>query len=212
MNWIYHIHQQMIRGTFSAFFNIRVFNRENVPLQGPVLLVSNHQSFLDPLLCGLGLNRECDYLARDSLFANPWFGAYIRALNAFPVQRDQADTKAIKDIINRLKANHAVVMFPEATRSHDGKIRPFKNGFAMIARRAGATIVPAVIDGAFDAWSRHRLLPVPANVRVMFGPAVSPQQAATMTRDQLVQKINHQLRQMQTELRQRYHKPPYKYD
>ena len=109
MNIFYDIHRLMLRVVFSAFFNIRTFNRANVPLQGPVLVVSNHQSFLDPMLCGLGLNRELDYLARDSLFRNPCFGAYIRALNAFPVQRDHADTKAIKDIINRLKAGRAIV-------------------------------------------------------------------------------------------------------
>lgn len=212
MKIFYAIHQYMVQIAFSAYFNVRVFNRENVPLEGPVLLVGNHQSFLDPVLCGVGLNRELDYLARDSLFKNRVFGAYIRALNAFPVQRGHADTKAIKDVIKRLQKGRAVVMYPESTRSVDGRISPFKRGFTLIARRAGATIVPVLVDGAFDVWSRHKLLPSMGSVRVMFGKPTNPQLAKSLSRQQLVDKINRQLRDMQMELRRRYHKKLLDYD
>ena len=68
MNYFYILNQYFLRVAFSTYFNTRVFGRENVPVKGPVLLISNHQSFLDPMLCGFGLNRELDYMARDTLF------------------------------------------------------------------------------------------------------------------------------------------------
>jgi len=148
---------------FCGFFRVRVFGRENVPLTGPVILLCNHQSFLDPILCGLGLQRELDYVARDSLFHNRWFGKYISSLNAFPIQRDRADVAAIKLIIERLKNDRAIVLFPESTRTPDGKIRPIKSGFELIARKSRATTVPVVVDGAFEAWSRHQRLPAPGS-------------------------------------------------
>ncbi len=196
---------------FSAFFQVRVWNRENVPLTGPVLLLCNHQSFLDPILCGLGLHRELDYIARDSLFHNKYFGWYISSLNAFPIQRDQADIHAIKTVIHRLQNNRAIVMFPEATRTRDGRIRPVKGGFDLIARRAGATIVPAVVDGAFEAWPRHQKLMLPGRIGVMYGKPIPPDAIRNMSREEFIRIMNQTLRQMQTELRIQYQRKPYDY-
>jgi 1-acyl-sn-glycerol-3-phosphate acyltransferase len=207
----YRFWQIMSQAAFTAYFNIRVFGRENVPLTGPVLFVSNHQSFLDPVLCGLGLHRELDFIARDSLFHNRAFGWYIRSLNAFPIQRGKADVAAIKTVIKRLQNNRAIVVFPEGTRTDDGRIRPFKSGFELIARRARATTVPVVVDGAFDAWPRHQFLCAPGRIKIVFGPAITPEQAKKMGRDNFVALINRQLLEMQHDIRRRYHKPVYNY-
>jgi len=197
---------------FCGFFRVRVFGRENVPLTGPVILLCNHQSFLDPILCGLGLQRELDYVARDSLFHNRWFGKYISSLNAFPIQRDRADVAAIKLIIERLKNDRAIVLFPESTRTPDGKIRPIKSGFELIARKSRATTVPVVVDGAFEAWSRHQRLPAPGKIQVIFGKAITPQESRNMGREEFVDCINRQLRSMQNHLRQQSGKKPYFYE
>lgn len=207
----YRFWQIIAQGAFCSFFNIRVFGRENVPLTGPVLLVSNHQSFLDPVLCGVGLARELDYIARDSLFRNPAFAWYIRSLNAFPIQRGQADFTAIKTIIRRLQNNRAVVLFPEATRTADGRIRPVKSGFELIIRRARAATVPVVIDGAFEAWPRHRGLCSPGRIYVVFGPAISPERTKNMGREDFIAYINRCLLEMQNNIRRRYRKPLYNY-
>ena len=207
----YRFWQILAQGAFAAFFHIRVFGRENVPLTGPVLLVSNHQSFLDPVLCGLSLHRELDYIARDSLFKNPAFAWYIRSLNAFPIQRGQADVAAIKTIIRRLQNHRAVVLFPEATRTPDGRIRPIKSGFDLIARRAQAATVPVVIDGAFDAWPRHQLLSSLGNIMVVFGPAITAKQTQNLSREDFVALINRRLREMQDNIRRRFGKSVYNY-
>ena len=89
-----------------------------------------------------------------------------------------------------------MVLFPEATRTDDGRIRPIKGGFELIARRAGATTVPVVIDGAFDAWPRHQRLIQPRPIRVMYGPAATPRQIGQMSRLEFVDLINQRLRHM----------------
>jgi len=212
MRLYYSFWQRGSQVVFSALYNVRVFGRENIPIDGGMLLLSNHQSFLDPMLCGLSLPREMDYMARDSLFHNRWFGRYIRSVNAFPVHRGKADTRAIKEIIRRLKAGRAVMMFPEATRTEDGRIRTIKSGFELIARRSGATTVPVVIDGAFEVWPRHQILPGMGRINVQIGQAITPEEAKELGRDKFVAEVNRRLRTMQNELRQRFGKEPFDYE
>jgi len=207
----YQFWQRSSQVVFSACLGVRVFGRENVPKSGPALLLSNHQSFLDPVLCGMGLPRELDYIARDSLFQNRGFAWYIRSLNAFPIQRDQADLAAVRTIIKRLRSGRAVVLFPEATRTRDGRIRPIKGGFELIVRKANAPAVPVVIDGAFEAWPRTQPLPSLGRITVSYGKPITPQQAETLRREELVELLNGRLREMQTRIRQRTGKPTYNY-
>ena len=207
----YKFWQYMTQVVFCAFFNIRCLHREHVPAEGPVLLVSNHQSFLDPPLCGAGLTRELDYIARDSLFHNRWFGRYIRSLNAFPIARDQADLTAIRSVIQRLRQGRAIVLFPEGTRSADGRIGAIKSGIELIARRSGATTVPVVVDGAFEAWPRHQALPGMGRIWIYYGTPISPA-AAALPRGEYVAEINRRLRQMQTELRILCGREPFRYN
>ena len=207
----YQFWQRSSQVVFSACLGVRVFGRENVPKSGPALLLSNHQSFLDPVLCGMGLPRELDYIARDSLFRNRWFGRYISSLNAFPIQRDQADLAAMRTIIKRLRSGRAIVLFPEATRTRDGRIRPIKGGFVLIVRKAQAPTIPVVIDGAFEAWPRTRRLPSLGRITVSYGKPITPQQAKTLSRQELVELLNCRLREMQTLIRRRTGRLPYEY-
>jgi len=204
MNLMYVTYRCALRVLFSSFFGLRVFGRENVPPSGPLLLVSNHQSLLDPILCGVALKRELDFMARDGLFHNKLLGMQIKALNTFPVQRDHADIGAIKEVIRRLQQGKAVTIFPEGTRSNDGQIKPFKSGFELIARRAHATTVPVLVDGAFDVWSRHRLLPRMGKIYVVYGKAISPEEAGQMPKGEYVARVIRQIRDMRTELHRRY--------
>lgn len=157
---------------FLAAFRLRTYGRENVPARGGVLLVCNHQSFLDPMLVTLALKREGNYMARDTLFANPLFRKLITTLNAFPVKRGTADVGAIKEIIRRLRDGKLVVVFPEATRTYDGSIAPFQEGALLVAKRAACAIVPTLIDGAFRCWPRRARFPRPGKIRVRYGQAI----------------------------------------
>ncbi|MBN2212045.1 MAG: 1-acyl-sn-glycerol-3-phosphate acyltransferase [Sedimentisphaerales bacterium] len=201
--------QCVTRAVFCALFQVRTVGREHVPQTGPVLLVSNHQSYIDPPLCGVGLNRELDYIAREDLFHQPLFARYIRSLNAFPIQRDAADIKAIKTIINRLNDGRAIVLFPEGTRSATGRIGEIKSGIELIARRSNAVTVPVVIDGAFEAWPRQQKLPSLGRIFIYYGEPITPQQAKTMVKGEYVRLINQRLQTMQAELRIRYGRKPF---
>ncbi len=211
MRWWYQFWQRSSQVVLSACLGVRVFGRENVPKRGPALLLSNHQSFLDPVLCGMGLPRELDYIARNSLFRKRWFAWYIRSLNAFPIHRNQADLAAVRTIIKRLRSGRAVLLFPEATRTRDGRIRPIKGGFELIVRKADAPAVPVVIDGAYEAWSRTQRFPSLGCITVSYGKPITPHQAKTLSRQELVELLNHRLREMQTRIRGRTGRLPYEY-
>src|SRR4030042_467716 len=146
-----------------VFFRMRFYGLENVPAKGPLIIASNHQSFLDPLFCGIVLKRPLCFMARDTLFKSRIFGPLFLSVNAIPVRRGQADISSIRKIIEKLKQGNGVCLFPEATRTSDGKIAPFKGGFTLLCRRGNAPVVPVLIDGAFECWPRHRKFPKPGS-------------------------------------------------
>lgn len=171
----YKFLQFWIQVFFSLFFKIRVVGRENVPASGAVILASNHQSYLDPPLVGAGLRRQLNIMARKSLFQKFFlFTWLIRSLNAFPVERDRGDIGAVRETMKRLEEGAVVLAFPEATRTHTGEIGDLKRGLFVIATRAGAPVVPTVIDGAFESWPRTRLFPRPSRITIAFGKPLLP--------------------------------------
>ena len=194
MRFYYRILRYFAQALFILYFRGRVFGLRNVPQTGPVILACNHQSFFDPVSSTLALYREGNYMARDTLFANPLFKRLIESLNAFPVKRGAADVGAVKEILRRLKAGKLVVVFPEATRTRDGQIGSINPNSLLIAKKAGAAIVPCVIDGAFEAWPRTVKVPRPVRMHVTYCEAVSVEQArdwpieriADVVRDRLV--------------------------
>jgi 1-acyl-sn-glycerol-3-phosphate acyltransferase len=185
------------------FFDIRFYGRQNIPETGGVLLLSNHQSFLDPPLCGIGVERHFSYVARDTLFTNPVFGWLISSVNVSAIKRDTADIAAIKLFIEKLKAGNAVVLFPEATRTHDGKIAEVKPGFGLLSRRANVPIVPIVIDGAFECWPRTKKIFSPGRIAVVYGEMIPPEKIKEMGDEKFAAYLTDILRKMQNETRAR---------
>jgi 1-acyl-sn-glycerol-3-phosphate acyltransferase len=147
---------------FTLGFSLRTEGRSCVPQRGPVLVVANHQSFLDPILVGLASRRHLCFLARKTLFRNRFFARLIRSLNAVPIDQDGVAKDGLKTIVELLRKGHAVVVFPEGERTADGVMHEFKAGIHLLLRKAETTIVPVGIAGAYDAWPRWRMLPVPA--------------------------------------------------
>ena len=194
-----------------VFFRVRVYGRENVPDEGALVLVSNHQSFLDPVLCGIFLKRPLYFLARDTLFANRFLGRLISSVNTIPVKQGKADLSAMKTIIGKLKGGSGVCIFPEATRTSDGKIAPFKRGFGLLCRRAEAVVVPVVVDGAFECWPRHKKIFSPGRIVVCYGECIKPEQVKEMNDSELAANLTDTLRRMQTEIRGTHGKEPYEY-
>jgi 1-acyl-sn-glycerol-3-phosphate acyltransferase len=167
-------------------FGYRSFGREHVPVSGPVLVVSNHQSNLDPVLVGLAMSRQLKYLARHGLFFWP-FSWLIRSLGAVRLDRKAGGIGGIKATLKLLRENEAVLVFPEGTRTHDGALEPLMPGFCAIARRSGATIVPVTIDGAFAALPRGSAFPRPARITVVVCSPITPQQFGQLSDQELVE-------------------------
>jgi len=197
----YAVCQQVARVLFVTFFGVRAHHRERLPAAGGVLVVSNHQSYLDPVLVAVGMQRPFHPMARESLFRFLPFALLIRSLYAFPVRRSAADLAAIREAMRRLKGGAVVLMFPEGTRTRDGSIARLHGGPITIAARAGVPVVPAVIDGAFEAWPRGRLLLRPHPIRVAFGPQISAEEAAAGDPDVLIDVLWRRMRDLQAELR-----------
>src|SRR5262249_19349437 len=132
----------------------------HVARHGPVLLIANHQSFLDPLLVGLAARRHLHFLARKTLFRNPFFGGFIRSLNAVPVDQEGTGIEGLRIVLRLLKAGHAVIVLPEGGRTYDGAIQALQPGIQLLMKRSLAPVVPVGIAGAYDALSRWRTWPV----------------------------------------------------
>ncbi len=202
----------MLQVTICAWCKVRVFNRHYEPSDGGVLYISNHQSFLDPILMSFALRRPMNYMARDSLFHFPVFKQLIRSVNAFPVRRGTADLAALKEALRRIRDNGQVVVFAEGTRSTDGRIGPFLPGVAMLAQRAAKWTVPVLIDGAFEVWPRTQAIPYPGNIVVQYAPPIAREQASQMSPQEFVNRVRATLIDTQTDLRQRLGRPKLHYD
>jgi len=199
----YRLWQQVARILFVLVFGLRVHHRRRFPRTGGVLVVANHQSYLDPILAAVGMPRPFHPMARNSLFRFAPFVWLIRSLNAFPVRRGTADLAAVKEALRRLKAGGVVLVFPEGTRTRDGSIGPMHGGPAAIAARAGVPIVPMVIDGAFEAWPRTRRLPRPHWIRVACGRAVSAGDSGAGDTEAVMASVRRQMLDLQAEMRRK---------
>jgi cytidylate kinase len=195
-----------------AFFRLYPAGRENVPDQGPLVLICNHQSFLDPVLCGIFVRRPLYFLARDSLFRG-FFGRLIASVNTIPVKRGEADLTAMRIVISKLKQGNGVCLFPEGTRTSDGKITAFKPGFGLLCRRGGAAVVPVLIEGAFECWPRHKKLFSPGgHITIHYGKAIPAGQVKKMDDRELAKLLTDTLRKMQNDCRVNQGKKPYDYE
>jgi 1-acyl-sn-glycerol-3-phosphate acyltransferase len=190
---------------------MRFYGIENIPATGPFIIASNHQSFLDPLFAGICIRPVC-FMARDTLFKNWFFGPLLLSVNAIPVRRGQADIASIRAILEKLKQGRGVCLFPEATRTSDGKISPLKGGFTLLSRRGQAPVLPVLIDGAFECWPRHKkIFKIGSKITISYGKPVSAGQIADMEDEQFAGFLTDTLRKMQAETHISQGKQPYKY-
>ncbi len=153
---------------FKFYFRYQVYNADRVPKKGPVILAANHSSFIDPPLVGSGLSRSINYLARESLFDVPVVGWVLRQWEVVPVDRDGGGATGLRAILDRLLAGGAIILFPEGTRSADGKLKPARSGIGLTVIKSTAPVVPVRVFGTFEAYGRHMKLPFPRAVGVKY--------------------------------------------
>src|SRR5882724_4482431 len=169
MNPIYFLGWCFFRLLYQFYFGWRVFNAERVPLTGPVILASNHASILDPPLVGAGVRRGINYLARESLFRKPIVGWVLRKWNSVPVDREGGGAAGLRAILDRLLAGGGIILFPEGTRTRDGKLQPARAGIGLTVIKSEAPVVPVRVFGTLEAMSRGQHLPRPHHVAVKYG-------------------------------------------
>ena len=170
---LYAILKPCAVAVMKLFFGLRSRGAEHLPATGPLLLVANHVSFLDPPLVGGASPRPLSFLAKAELFRIPLFGALIRRLNAHPLRREGGDASALRAALRVLKSGGVLLMFPEGTRGEEGILGPPKPGASMLAVLGGAPVIPVYISGSGRAWPRGRRFPRTANVTVTFGPPLA---------------------------------------
>jgi 1-acyl-sn-glycerol-3-phosphate acyltransferase len=197
-------------------FSLRVQGGRNVPRTGPVLLIANHQSFLDPQLVGLAARRHLYYLARKSLFDNRLLGWFLRSYNVVPVNQDGFAREGLKAMLEQLEAGRVVLVFPEGNRTEDGRMQPLRPGILLLMKRVQMPVVPVGVAGAFEAWPRSRPYPrlapffLPADkgtVAVSVGRPLDSRQFADMDRDEVLSKLFVAIQEQQVRAEKLRRKP-----
>lgn len=184
-----------------TLYGVRFYGRHNMPEEGGVVVVSNHQSHFDPPLLGAGLRRQLNYLARKSLFKSRFFAWLIDMLDAIPLEIDGIGFEGIKECLKRLRGGEMILIFPEGARCWDGEIDQFKPGSLTLAQRSKATILPAAIDGCFEAWPRMNRLPWPwGRIRVVFGEAIPYEEFKGMCEEELREMVRNRVVELHEEL------------
>ena len=141
---------------------------EHVPMEGPLVVASNHGSHLDPPLLGHALGRPVAFMAKAELFAIPLLGAVIRACGAYPVRRGASDREAIRTATAKLEEGWATGVFLDGTRQANGRVNNPLPGAALLAARSGAPLLPVAIVNSHRALGSGRIWPrlVPLQLRV----------------------------------------------
>ena len=187
---------------FTFGFSMRYEGGRNLPMHGPVLVIANHQSFLDPPAIGFGMPRNLVYLARSTLFKNRAFAAFIRGVNGVPIDQDGVGKEGLKTILGQLNLGKPVLVFPEGTRTPDGDMKELRPGIHLLIKRSPAPILPVAIAGAYDAWPSWRKYPIPSplflpptkrTIAVSVGEPLDPKPFAEMPREEAMAALGAEI-------------------
>lgn len=150
----YNIIKGLLSFLLFFVFRIRVYGKGNVLKDGGVIFAVNHRSNWDPVIMGVASPRRLSFMAKSELFRNKLFGAILKRLGAFPVQRGKGDVSAVKTSLRILKSEGAMIMFPEGKRVKANEHTAAKPGIAMIATHAKVPVIPVSISGKYRWMGR----------------------------------------------------------
>jgi 1-acyl-sn-glycerol-3-phosphate acyltransferase len=164
-----------LRPTLRGWLRLQREGVEHVPDEGPVLVASTHRSHADSVALGAALDRPAHFLGDQKLTAWPVLGRQLPKLGMVPLRRGEADASAMDVLSILLDDGACVVVYPEGSRSRDGKVHRLRSGVARLAAKHAVPVVPAAVRGIEDRWpigERPRAWGPPVVVR--FGPALDP--------------------------------------
>lgn len=198
---VYYTSRRMALIFFYIFLRGKFYNWRKIPTTGRVIIVSNHQSYLDPPLVGGGPRRQVGFMAKESLFRG-FLGWFFRALYAFPVDREKP-VGGIKEALRRLKNDECVALFPEGSRTFDGELQEFMPGLILLAQKTKSPIVPAAIEGAFDAMPRHEhgKMHLFRKVAVRYSDPIPVETVMSLSPDELMKLVRERIIENLNELR-----------
>jgi 1-acyl-sn-glycerol-3-phosphate acyltransferase len=196
IRWYYYIARFAVILFFKVTTRWRVVGLENIPAEGGVLLVSNHLSNADPPLLSVTLKRNTLFMAKEELFRNPILGYIIYGFGAFPVHRGQLDRQALRHAEKALADKKILVIFPEASRSKNARLKKAFSGSAMIAVRTNIPIIPVAVTGTEKVVGLKWMLRRPG-IQVRFGkPFTLPPTSGRKTRDVLEESTTYVMRRI----------------
>jgi 1-acyl-sn-glycerol-3-phosphate acyltransferase len=174
-----------------GFVRLRSRGRELVPRDTPVVFMSNHESWLDIPALLAAIPVQVRFLAKKSLFSWPFFGWAIASMGFIPVDRENRRTavKSFEDAAARIRAGRSVLIFPEETRTIDGRLLPFQRGGFLIALKAGIPIVPVGLDGPRRCLPKFNYLVRPGTITVRFGRAIATAGRGVTDKGELMEQV-----------------------
>lgn len=190
MNWAYYTGKFLTRMLLFLLAHWRVRGRENMPEQGPLLIVANHINLADPPILAVSIRRKAMFMAKEELFRSRFSRFFMRNFGAFPVRRGQLDRGALRRAEQLLAQGSALIMFPEGQRSKNAQLQPAFAGSALVAVRSDVPILPVGISGTEKIKGRAWLFRRP-RVTINIGhPFYLPAVNGKLTRAELAQLTN----------------------
>jgi 1-acyl-sn-glycerol-3-phosphate acyltransferase len=162
---IYRVLRTLLVPFFLIYLRMERIGREHLPQSGPLLLASNHRSFLDPFVIGTMVRRPVYYMAKRELFEKRWQAWILNALGAFPVDRGAGDGDAMATARAILERGDCVVVFPEGTRVRKGPLGDPRRGIGRLALETGAAVAPIAVIGSEEVRKGWRIRPRKVRIR-----------------------------------------------
>ena len=202
----YWLTKNFFKILFLIYNRAEVRGLENCPAKGACILAGNHASHLDPPMVGAMYPGRLTFVAIDYLFRIPFIGFCIRHLGAISITHAKAGSavEMLKLSLKLLEEGKQVILFPEGTRSWDGKLKEFEGGVAMLALKTGAPILPIYLEGTHRSLPRGTRFPKPTKLRITFGPLLHPEDlpeglSSKARREALLKELENRIREMGAE-------------
>jgi 1-acyl-sn-glycerol-3-phosphate acyltransferase len=160
----YQFAKAVVSSVLKPLYRIEVIGEDHIPKEGPVLICANHINNLDPPVVGITSPRPIHFMAKAELFKVPVLKGIVKNLNAFPVKRGMGDREALRKGLAILNDNQVLGIFPEGTRSKDGKLGKGLAGAGFFALRTKAAVIPCAIIGPYKPFKK---------LKVVYGPPIN---------------------------------------